>query len=76
MDITKIIQKKRVSFHTLVCRLNFAESGSLAQGFTERGYEIVPFGEMADLVMINTCTVTDQADSTCRNLIRRAHKFA
>ncbi|MBI2519458.1 MAG: tRNA (N(6)-L-threonylcarbamoyladenosine(37)-C(2))-methylthiotransferase MtaB [Bdellovibrio sp.] len=74
MDITKIIQKKRVSFHTLGCRLNFAESGSLAQGFADRGYEIVPFGETADLVMINTCTVTDQADSTCRNLIRRAHK--
>jgi threonylcarbamoyladenosine tRNA methylthiotransferase MtaB len=66
-------QKKTVSFHTLGCRLNASETGTIAHGFTERGYKIVPFGEKADVVMVNTCTVTDSADSTCRNLIRKAH---
>ncbi len=66
--------QKRVALNTLGCRLNLSETGSLAQGFVDRGYEIVPFGEKADVVFINTCTVTDSADSTCRNLIRKAHK--
>jgi threonylcarbamoyladenosine tRNA methylthiotransferase MtaB len=63
---------KKVAFHTLGCRLNFSESGSIAQGFTDRGYEVVEFGNPADVVFLNTCTVTDGADSTCRNLIRKA----
>jgi threonylcarbamoyladenosine tRNA methylthiotransferase MtaB len=67
-------QEKTVSFHTLGCRLNSSETGTIAHGFTERGYKIVPFGDKADVVMVNTCTVTDSADSTCRNLIRKAHK--
>jgi len=66
------IQKKKVSFHTLGCRLNFSETGSIAQGFADRGYEVVEFGNEADVVFLNTCTVTDGADSTCRNLIRKA----
>jgi threonylcarbamoyladenosine tRNA methylthiotransferase MtaB len=67
-------QPKRVSFHTLGCRLNFSETGSIAQGFKDRGYEVVDFGDAADVSFINTCTVTDGADSSCRNLIRKAHK--
>lgn len=63
---------KKVAFHTLGCRLNFSESGSIAQGFVDRGYEVVEFGNPADVVFLNTCTVTDGADSTCRNLIRKA----
>lgn len=65
---------KKVALHTLGCRLNFSETGSIAQGFTDRGYTVVEFGEPADVVFINTCTVTDAADSTCRNLIRKAHR--
>jgi threonylcarbamoyladenosine tRNA methylthiotransferase MtaB len=65
--------KKRVALHTLGCRLNASETGSIAKGFQDRGYDIVEFGESADVVFINTCTVTDAADSTCRNLIRKAH---
>lgn len=64
---------KSVAFHTLGCRLNFSETGSIAQGFVDRGYKVVDFGEKADVTFINTCTVTDSADSTCRNLIRKAH---
>lgn len=69
---TSAEMKKKVAFHTLGCRLNFSESGSIAQGFVDRGYEVVEFGENADVVFLNTCTVTDGADSTCRNLIRKA----
>ena len=67
------LNNKRVALHTLGCRLNLSETGSIAQGFKDRGYDIVEFGESADVVFINTCTVTDAADSTCRNLIRKAH---
>lgn len=68
------IEQKTVALHTLGCRLNFSETGEIAQGFKNRGYEVVDFGKQADVTFINTCTVTDGADSTCRNLIRRAHK--
>ncbi len=66
--------KKRVAMHTLGCRLNFSETGSIAQGFVDRGYDVVDFGEAADVVFLNTCTVTDGADSSCRSLIRKAHQ--
>jgi threonylcarbamoyladenosine tRNA methylthiotransferase MtaB len=69
---TNMTNTKKVAFHTLGCRLNFSESGSIAQGFVDRGYEVVEFGHTADVVFLNTCTVTDGADSTCRNLIRKA----
>lgn len=69
---TTSVQNKKVAFHTLGCRLNFSESGSIAQGFVDRGYEVVEFGSAADVIFLNTCTVTDGADSTCRNLIRKA----
>jgi threonylcarbamoyladenosine tRNA methylthiotransferase MtaB len=75
-QVTKNINKetKKASFHTLGCRLNFSETGSIAKGFVDRGYEVVEFGEASDITFINTCTVTDSADSTCRNLIRKAHR--
>ncbi len=65
--------QKTVSFHTLGCRLNMSESGSIAQKFVDRGYKIVGFEEPSDVTFLNTCTVTDGADSTCRNLIRKAY---
>jgi threonylcarbamoyladenosine tRNA methylthiotransferase MtaB len=73
---TSSLTPKKVAFHTLGCRLNFSESGSIAQGFVDRGYEIVEFGNPADVVFLNTCTVTDGADSSCRNLIRKAQSSA
>ncbi len=63
---------QRVSFHTLGCKLNQAETSALAQQFRHRGYEIVPFREEADLSIINTCTVTNEADAKCRQVIRQA----
>ena len=75
MSVTRVpAPDKKVAFHTLGCRLNFSESGSIAQEFAKRGYQIVPFGEQADVTFLNTCTVTDGADSSCRNTIRKAHR--
>ncbi|MBF0359955.1 MAG: tRNA (N(6)-L-threonylcarbamoyladenosine(37)-C(2))-methylthiotransferase MtaB [Oligoflexia bacterium] len=68
--------KLRVSFYTLGCKLNIAETGSITQMFVQRGYEIVSFESSADVVYINTCTVTKSADSNCRNVIRRARKYS
>ncbi|MBY0518544.1 MAG: tRNA (N(6)-L-threonylcarbamoyladenosine(37)-C(2))-methylthiotransferase MtaB [Bacteriovoracaceae bacterium] len=76
MELNPSEAHKRVALHTLGCRLNFSETGSIAQGFVDRGYEIVELGQPADLVFLNTCTVTDGADSSCRNLIRKARASA
>jgi threonylcarbamoyladenosine tRNA methylthiotransferase MtaB len=63
---------KKVSLHTLGCKLNYAETSMLGKQFTDRGFEIVEFGEDADVCVINTCSVTERADRECRQLIRRA----
>ncbi|MGQ9806353.1 MAG: tRNA (N(6)-L-threonylcarbamoyladenosine(37)-C(2))-methylthiotransferase MtaB [Chlorobiales bacterium] len=65
---------KRISTYTLGCKLNFAETSTLAQSFLAQGYELVPFGEKADVIIINTCSVTENADAKCRNVVRRALK--
>jgi threonylcarbamoyladenosine tRNA methylthiotransferase MtaB len=62
----------RVSFYTLGCKLNFAETGALQRDFISQAYEVVPFGEPADVTVINTCTVTSEAERKCRQVIRRA----
>jgi threonylcarbamoyladenosine tRNA methylthiotransferase MtaB len=62
----------RVALHTLGCKLNFAETSSLGGQFLDRGYELVELGEPADVVLLNTCSVTERADRECRQLIRRA----
>lgn len=61
-----------VSFYTLGCKLNYSETSSIGRQFTEAGYQQVDFGEGADIVVINTCSVTDFADRKCRNIVRRA----
>lgn len=62
---------KRASLHTLGCRLNQSETNILAEKLCEAGYELVPFGEDADLAIINTCTVTHEADAKSRKLVRQ-----
>ncbi len=61
----------RVSVHTLGCKLNYAESGSLAASFAKRGFLAVPFGEETDVFLLNTCSVTENAEKECRQIIRR-----
>ena len=62
--------RRRASVHTLGCRLNQSESAMLTEQLCAAGYEVVPFGEPADLGIINTCTVTGEADSKSRQLVR------
>ena len=65
---------QRVTFYTLGCKLNYAETGTLRKSFEDRDYQVVPFGDAADVAVINTCTVTEEADRKCRQVIRRALK--
>jgi len=64
----------RISFHTQGCRLNRAESASLENRFQEAGYKVVEIDEPADVVVINTCTVTEHGDADTRRLVHRLHK--
>ncbi len=64
----------RVAVHTLGCKLNYAESSSVAREFAHRGYEVVPHTEDADIYIVNTCSVTAHSDKKDRNLIRRLHR--
>jgi len=64
------VQRRRASVHTVGCRLNQAESQTLRDLLTREGYEMVPWGETADLGILNTCTVTREADTKCRKLVR------
>jgi len=75
-DITNplFMEKRRVSFHTLGCKLNFSESSTLARQFVEGGYERVAPDMPADICVINSCSVTEHADKKCRNLIRKLHR--
>jgi len=66
--------KKTVAFHSFGCKLNQSETQSLEKGFVDRGYDVVSFEEKADYYVVDTCTVTDQADSKCRNIIRKAER--
>ena len=63
--------RKRASVRTMGCRLNQSEGVALEGKLREAGYELVPFGDPADLGVINTCTVTNEADAKSRNTIRR-----
>jgi len=62
---------KRASLHTLGCRLNQAETAVLAARLQRDGYHIVEFGELTDLLVVNTCSVTEEAERTCRYVIRK-----
>jgi len=66
--------KKRVSFHTLGCKLNFSESSTIARQFEEGGFVRVGINEECDICVINSCSVTEHADKKCRNIIRKLHR--
>ncbi len=65
---------RSVAFHTLGCKLNFSETSSINSSFQKAGYQEVDFNEHADIYIINTCSVTDQADKKCRKVIRAAKR--
>jgi threonylcarbamoyladenosine tRNA methylthiotransferase MtaB len=64
----------KVAYHTLGCKLNFAETSEISKILTNAGYAKVEMTEHPDVLVINTCSVTDQADQKCRNIVRRAIK--
>ncbi len=63
-----------VAFHTLGCKLNFSETSSIARQFVEHGYEKVAFETCADVYVINTCSVTENADKECRQIVKKVKK--
>ncbi len=63
---------QKVAFETLGCKLNFSETSSIKKNFSDSGYSIVEFDSSADIYVINTCSVTQNANSTCRKTVRRA----
>jgi len=65
------IIKKKVAFHTLGCKLNFAETSTISRSFPEDEFERVPASSKADVYVINTCSVTDAADRKCRQAIKK-----
>ena len=68
-------QFKKVAFYTLGCKLNFSETSTLSRLFEEGGYAKVDFEEHPDIFIINTCSVTENADKKCKQLVRRALKI-
>jgi threonylcarbamoyladenosine tRNA methylthiotransferase MtaB len=69
-----VVTDKKIAFHTLGCKLNFSETSAIARQMQERGFTTVDFEEASDVYVINTCSVTDQADTKCRNIVRKAMK--
>ncbi|MDG0973147.1 MAG: tRNA (N(6)-L-threonylcarbamoyladenosine(37)-C(2))-methylthiotransferase MtaB [Crocinitomicaceae bacterium] len=68
-------QYKKVAFYTLGCKLNFSESSTIARGFEEGGYARVEFDDTPDVFVINTCSVTENADKKCKQLVKKAKKI-
>lgn len=69
------MNSKTASFYTLGCKLNFSETSTISRDLEEEGYAKVDFETGADIYVINTCSVTEQADKKCRNIVRKALKY-
>lgn len=67
-----IFYMRKAAFHTLGCKLNFSETSTLKRSLSKYDFEVVDFRESADVYIINTCSVTDNADKKCRHSIRQA----
>lgn len=69
-----VFNNKKVAFHTLGCKLNFAETSAIGKKMREEGFVKAKAGEQADVCVINTCSVTDVADKKCRQAISRLNR--
>ena len=69
-------ESRTVAFHTLGCKLNFSETSSLSRLLEQEGFAKKEFDELADIYVINTCSVTDNADKECRQIVRRIQRKA
>ncbi|MCL4157319.1 UNVERIFIED_CONTAM: hypothetical protein GTU68_056642 [Idotea baltica] len=66
--------KKKVAFYTLGCKLNFSETSTIARSFVNEGFDRVDFSEKADMYVINTCSVTENADKKFKTIVKQAQK--
>ena len=66
--------RKKVAFYTLGCKLNFSETSTIARNFTDEGFDRVEFNEVADIYVINTCSVTENADKRFKSIVKQAQK--
>ncbi|MEO9802178.1 MAG: tRNA (N(6)-L-threonylcarbamoyladenosine(37)-C(2))-methylthiotransferase MtaB [Reichenbachiella sp.] len=67
---------KKVAFYTLGCKLNFSETSTISRLFEEEGYQKVAFEDQPDIFVINTCSVTENADKKCRQIVKSAKKVS
>ena len=66
--------RKKVGFYTLGCKLNFSETSTIARSFNDEGFDRVDFSEVADIYVINTCSVTENADKRFKTIVKQAQK--
>ncbi len=67
--------KKKVAFYTLGCKLNFSETSTISRNFTDEGFDRVDFEDVADIYVINTCSVTENADRQFKQVVKKAMKL-
>ncbi len=72
--MTRTNMRKKVAFYTLGCKLNFSETSTIARDFTDVGFDRVDFSERADIYVINTCSVTENADKRFKTIVKQAQK--
>jgi threonylcarbamoyladenosine tRNA methylthiotransferase MtaB len=68
-------ESKKVAFYTLGCKLNYSETSTISRMFENKGYQKVEFNQKPDIFIINTCSVTENADKKCKKIVREAQKI-
>lgn len=71
-----MVTNKKVAFYTLGCKLNYSETSTIGRQFLNAGFETVEFTQKADVYVINTCSVTENADKKCRKIVKEALKYS
>src|SRR6476620_1948515 len=74
LSLPAMAEARTVAFHTLGCKLNFSETSTLSRMLEDEGFKKKEFDELADVYVINTCSVTENADKECRQLVRRIQR--
>ena len=69
-----MIDRKKVAFYTLGCKLNFSETATISRNFLDEGFNRVEFSEFADVYVINTCSVTENADKRFKTIVKQAQR--
>ncbi|MCK4408406.1 MAG: tRNA (N(6)-L-threonylcarbamoyladenosine(37)-C(2))-methylthiotransferase MtaB, partial [Bacteroidales bacterium] len=68
------MNRKKVAFKTFGCKLNFSETSAISREFKHNGFDVVDFRDMADIYVINSCTVTANAEKKCKVAIRQSNR--